>query len=57
MSVDTAAGGLGLGLAIVSTMARLGHSTPEASLRYQQRMSGRDAEIADALSELAETEP
>jgi integrase len=36
------------------TMARLGHSTVNASLRYQQRVSGRDAEIAAALSVLAE---
>jgi integrase len=35
------------------TMARLGHSTVNASLRYQQRVSGRDAEIAAALSALA----
>jgi integrase len=36
------------------TMARLGHRTPKASLIYQQRVSGRDAEIAAALSALAE---
>lgn len=38
------------------TMARLGHSTQTASLRYQGQVSGRDAEIAEALSALrAET--
>jgi integrase len=35
------------------TMARLGHSTVRASLLYQQVVSGRDAEIAAALSVLA----
>jgi len=38
------------------TMARLGHSTQAASLRYQGQVSGRDVEIAVALSALA-TEP
>jgi hypothetical protein len=32
----------------------LGHSTVSASLLYQQRVSGRDAQIAEALSKLAE---
>ena len=36
------------------TMARLGHSTAKASLMYQQQVSGRDVEIAVALSKLAE---
>jgi integrase len=35
------------------SMRRLGHSTVRASLLYQQVVSGRDAEIAAALSELA----
>lgn len=35
------------------TMKRLGHSTSTASLRYQGEVSGRDVEIADALSALA----
>lgn len=35
------------------TMARLGHSTVKAALIYQQEVTGRDAEIAAALSELA----
>ncbi|WP_308117213.1 hypothetical protein [Mycobacterium avium] len=34
-------------------MGRLGHSTVSASLIYQGIVSGRDAEIADALSALA----
>jgi integrase len=39
---------------VVETMARLGHSTSKASLMYQQQVSGRDVEIADALSRLAD---
>jgi integrase len=38
---------------LVETMHRLGHSTPKASLIYQGMVSGRDAELADALSKLA----
>ena len=38
---------------LVETMARLGHSTVKASLIYQGIVSGRDAEVAAALSELA----
>lgn len=38
---------------LAETMSRLGHSTVKASLLYQQVASGRDAEIATALSELA----
>ena len=40
---------------LVETMGRLGHSTVKASLIYQGIVSGRDAEIADALSKLADT--
>lgn len=36
------------------TMDRLGHSTVKASLRYQSIAAGRDAEVAMALSKLAE---
>jgi len=36
------------------TMDRLGHSTVRASMIYQQMVDGRDAEVAAALSELAE---
>jgi integrase len=38
------------------SMARMGHTSVKASLMYQQRVSGRDAEIADDLSALAEAE-
>jgi len=38
---------------LVETMDRLGHVTPRASLIYQQIVSGRDAEVAEALSRLA----
>ena len=38
---------------LTESMARLGHSTVKASLIYQSVVSGRDAEIAAALSELA----
>jgi hypothetical protein len=34
-------------------MQRLGHSTPKASLIYQQVVSGRDRELAKGLSRLA----
>lgn len=40
---------------LVETMGRLGHSTVQASLIYQQIVSGRDAAVAEALSKLAET--
>jgi integrase len=42
---------------LVETMGRLGHSTVRASLIYQGIVSGRDAEIAAALSELATQRP
>jgi ABC-type oligopeptide transport system ATPase subunit len=38
---------------LVETMDHLGHSTVSASLRYQHQVSGRQVEIAEALSELA----
>jgi hypothetical protein len=38
---------------LVETMERLGHSTPNASPRYQGQVSGRAVEIAEALSVLA----
>lgn len=38
---------------LVETMGRLGHSTVRASLTYQAVVSGRDYEVADALSKLA----
>lgn len=39
---------------LVETMGRLGHKTVGASLLYQQIAQGRDAEVAAALSRLAE---
>ena len=40
------------GATLAELMARLGHSTPGAALRYQHAAQGRDAEIARALSDL-----
>ena len=37
-------------------MARLGHSTPQAALRYQHAAAGRDRQIAAALSALANSQ-
>jgi integrase len=45
------------GATLAELMARLGHSTPGAALRYQHAARGRDAEIARALSTLANTMP
>jgi len=36
-------------------MARLGHSTPAAAMRYQHITQGRDREIAALLSKLADS--
>jgi len=41
------------GATLAELMARLGHSTPGAALRYQHAAQGRDAAIARALSQLA----
>ncbi|UYP19767.1 tyrosine-type recombinase/integrase [Rhodococcus sp. Z13] len=35
-------------------MARLGHSTPNMAMRYQHAAAGRDAQIAERLSQLAD---
>lgn len=43
------------GATIAELMARLGHSTPAAAMRYQHAAKGRDAQIAAALSQLAAT--
>jgi hypothetical protein len=40
---------------LAQTMAHLGHTTVGASLRYQHMVSGRAAEIAEALSKSAES--
>ena len=42
------------GATLAELMARLGHSTPGAALRYQHAAQGRDAEIARLLSVMAE---
>jgi len=44
-----------VGGSLAETMARLGHSTPRASLMYQANVSERQAVIAEALSTLATT--
>ncbi|MCE3555443.1 site-specific integrase [Pseudonocardia sp. RS11V-5] len=45
------------GATIAELMARLGHSTPAAALRYQHAARDRDRVIADALSKLAVAPP
>ena len=41
------------GATLAELMARLGHSTPQAAMRYQHTAKGRDREIAALLSKLA----
>jgi integrase len=41
------------GASLAELMARLGHSTPAAALRYQHAAQGRDKQIAALLSKLA----
>lgn len=41
------------GATLAELMARLGHSTPQASMRYQHAAQGRDQATAAALSEIA----
>ena len=41
------------GASLAELMGRLGHSTPQAAMRYQHAAKGRDAQIAVALSALA----
>ena len=43
------------GASLAELMARLGHSTPGAALRYQHAADGRDRQIAEALSHLVAT--
>lgn len=45
------------GATLAELMGRLGHSTPQAALRYQHAAKGRDAEIAAALSRLVDMLP
>jgi integrase len=41
------------GATLAELMVRLGHSTPQAAMRYQHAAQGRDKAIAEALSKLA----
>lgn len=41
------------GASLAELMARLGHSTPTAAMRYQHAAQGRDREIAALLSKIA----
>jgi integrase len=43
------------GATLAELMARLGHSTPAAAMRYQHAAQGRDRQIAKLLSKIAET--
>jgi len=45
------------GATLAELMARLGHSTPAAAMRYQHAAQGRDQLIAVALSALATAKP
>jgi integrase len=42
------------GASLAELMARLGHSTPQAAMRYQHAAAGRDRENAALLSKLAD---
>jgi integrase len=42
------------GASLAELMARLGHSTPAAAMRYQHAAQGRDRQIAALLSKIAE---
>ena len=42
------------GATLAELMARLGHSTPQAAMRYQHAAAGRGREIAALMSKLAE---
>ncbi|OLT46940.1 hypothetical protein BJF85_00250 [Saccharomonospora sp. CUA-673] len=44
------------GATLAELMARLGHSTPGAAMRYQHAAKGRDKEIAGLLSKLVDGE-
>lgn len=41
------------GATLAELMARLGHSTPQAAMRYQHAAQGRDKKIAELLSRIA----
>ncbi len=42
------------GATLAELMARIGHSTPQAAMRYQHAAQGRDAVIAARMSEEVE---
>ena len=42
------------GATLAELMNRLGHSSPTMAMRYQHVAQGRDQQIAEALSKLAE---
>lgn len=42
------------GASLAELMARLGHSTPQAAMRYQHAAQGRDRQIAALLSKIAD---
>ena len=42
------------GASLAKLMARLGHWTPQAAMRYQHAAQGRDREIAALLRKLAD---
>jgi integrase len=44
------------GATLAELMGRLGHSTPQAAMRYQHAAEGRDKQIAALLSKLAKGE-
>ncbi len=45
------------GATIAELMARLGHSTPAAAMRYQHAAQGRDQAIAELLSKIPGANP
>lgn len=45
------------GATLAELMARLGHSTPQAAMRYQHQAQGRDREIAEKMAKLARKKP
>jgi integrase len=44
------------GATLAELMQRLGHSTPQAAMRYQHAAQGRDRQIAELMSKIAEGE-
>jgi integrase len=45
------------GATLAELMARLGHSTPAAAMRYQHAAQGRDRQIAKLLSKMVAPVP